>query len=73
MNPLGVFLFTLRPPEWDASLSQGYPLALNTLVIKALREQSILPSNTKQGPWPELERGPRLSCMHESADDLLRK
>jgi len=29
MKRLGVFLL---PPGWDASLSKGYPLALNSLV-----------------------------------------
>ena len=67
MMRLGVFLLF---PWWDASPSQGYPLALNSPAPiytpgwrEALWELRVLPKNTTQGPWPGLEPRP---LYHES-------
>ena len=61
MKQLGVFLF---PSGWDASPSQDYPTALNTLVPicspswrEEPQEQSILPKKNNALSWPVLEPG----------------
>ena len=62
MKRLGVFVL---PPGWDASPSQGYPLALDLSVPicthgwrEALWKLSVLPKNTTQCPQPGHETGP---------------
>ena len=55
MKRIGVFQL---PFQWDASPSQGYPLASIKYTCEALRELTVLLKNPTQYPRPGLELRP---------------